>query len=197
MEIEEFLDTAFKRRQLQFTSSYCENLDIMTRRVSWRFIREARKLAGEIDFDKICQFDKNGFCSRENNGRRGDSRTAMCCCESCRRTVGYLNQIPKDVDTIKMYARNFNDRTGFWRKGKGCVLPREYRSRICVKYICLGKEYLLSDREKLILDMVANPYKYYLRYSNKNMEIAKFIDFELKKWVKKDALSTKKSLARD
>lgn len=191
MEIEKFLAIAFERRQLELTPNYYENLSNRTRQVSWWFIRETRKLTDEINFDKICQFDKGGFCSRENNGRRGSSRTVMCCCESCKRNVGYLYQIPKNVGIIKMYAENFDDETGFWREGKGCVLPREHRSRVCIKWVC-HKEELLSDREKLIRDAVVDPRKYYLRHSShtKHMGIAEFVDFELKKRVKKNALST-------
>ena len=62
---------------------------------------------------------------------------SMCCCGGCRYSVGYMNVF--NVDSIAKIARYYNDKTGFWREGKGCVLPRKYRSYTCLNHSCAGK----------------------------------------------------------
>lgn len=187
MKVIKFLDLGFRKRGLELTHHYYINLRSRDKRVPWWFIQQTRKLTSEIDFSKVCQFDKNGFCDRENSGFRGSFKTAMCCCRNCGEKVGYLYQIPKDVGIIEILAKNFNNKTGFWRKGKGCILIREYRSQVCIQFIC-GRRHVLSDREKLVLDMTIWPFVYYRRFSRCKTckTIHEFVDFELKKLIKEE-----------
>jgi hypothetical protein len=37
---------------------------------------------------------------------------------------------------LAYYARHFSIKTGFWRKGKGCILSRKMRSVTCLTHHC-------------------------------------------------------------
>ena len=77
-----------------------------------------------------CDFDKKGKCA-------GGRQSEMCCCQSCGGTIGYLGSYwPNSTKTLAKYARRFDKITGFWRKGKGCILPRELRSLTCSWHVC-------------------------------------------------------------
>lgn len=81
-------------------------------------------------FEFPCKFEK-GKCNSRSIMVANDP---MCCCGGCRESVGYLQMVfEKD---IWYYARRFNKKTGYWRKGKGCCLSREYRSKTCNTYYC-------------------------------------------------------------
>jgi hypothetical protein len=77
-----------------------------------------------IDFE--CNIQPNGSCKNHSTNR--------CCCYDCKNNIGYIhimfeNQIP-------YYAKKFNGKTGFWRKGKGCILPHHLRSITCLTHHC-------------------------------------------------------------
>ncbi len=76
--------------------------------------------------------------ARGGNMRSGESFSyaIMCCCGSCRGSVGHSEYFPSDLKDLKIIARYFNEQTGFWRAEKGCILPRKYRSATCLKYDC-------------------------------------------------------------
>lgn len=93
--------------------------------------RRFAKLTALVDYG--CNF-KGGKC--KNNGNGGIRSNGMGCCVGCERSFGYLRNIPVDWECIVKMARLFNKKTGFWRKSKGCVLPIELRSDICLGYIC-------------------------------------------------------------
>jgi hypothetical protein len=71
-----------------------------------------------------------------------------CCCGNCYNSVGYLSQLPNSYGDIQQIARCFSvpnvngvwvdkiEKLGFWRRGKGCILPREYRSNTCIVHAC-------------------------------------------------------------
>lgn len=82
-----------------------------------------------------CDFDKDGLCK---NKRRGEyyPKKEMCCCSGCRPTTGHMRQLPGDFKVVEYYAKLFDDGTGFWRKGTGCVLPRSHRSPTCLTHTC-------------------------------------------------------------
>ena len=110
-----------------------------------------------IDF--ACDFDDEGRCFAH------PIAPPSCCCSGCRRHNGYFNSVavgseaeenvvfvPLYRNAIKSYNRHFNDKTGFWRAGKGCILPRKYRSTTCVFYNCLERKG--KNREaRIIYDM--------------------------------------------
>lgn len=99
------------------------------------------KLTTFIDYG--CNFER-GKC--RNNGNRGIRSTGMGCCERCEGHFGYLRSIPVDWECIVKIARLFNKKTGFWRKGKGCALPIELRSVVCLNYVCTTHHYHYGTR---------------------------------------------------
>ncbi|KKM94828.1 hypothetical protein LCGC14_1194540 [marine sediment metagenome] len=99
------------------------------------------KLTSFIDYG--CNF-KRGKC--RNNGDDRLRSNGMGCCGGCDRHVGYLRSIPVDWKHLIKMARLFNKKTGFWRKGKGCALPSELRSSICLDYTCSGYNWALGVR---------------------------------------------------
>ena len=106
-----------------------------------------------IDFE--CEFGLNDkYCF-------GNARRIACCCSGCKYNKGYLRQMVYHQGIIivfgtdkavKLYNKHFNNETGFWREGKGCVLPRKYRSPTCVFHSCLdfqkGKKEKKRRRQK-------------------------------------------------
>lgn len=92
-----------------------------------KLLKALKRVSGYIPFP--CEFDKDGQC----NGK-GVSKDHMCCCGGCKDSVGYLNIVPES--DIPFYAKWYTGKTGFWRKGKGCILPREYRSSTCLTFYC-------------------------------------------------------------
>ena len=92
-------------------------------------------LTGKIDFR--CDF-KDGKCVEyrnriEHRDRKGESR---CCCGSCAVTIGFLTKEPISAEQVKAALRLYDHGTGFWREGKGCILPRKHRSFICLRHAC-------------------------------------------------------------
>jgi hypothetical protein len=78
-----------------------------------------------IDFD--CQINPKGGCRVTPNSIR-------CCCSNCYHNAGFF-RVMIDTDIIK-YSKQFSIRTGFWRKGKGCILPHKMRSVTCLTHHC-------------------------------------------------------------
>ena len=96
--------------------------------LSWEEWYALADLTDEIDWD--CQF-VGGNC-KSNRENMIDRET--CCCQGCNRTFGYLEHIPlAAADEVRTA---WNPTTGFWRAGKGCVLQRRLRSRLCLRFNC-------------------------------------------------------------
>jgi len=90
--------------------------------------------------------DKQATCSKQ---REYNTTDEMCCCSSCNTKLGYLKFIQNDPKVIKRIAGLFQPKTGFWRKGKGCILPRKYRSAVCLGYRCeSAKRYEINSMGK-------------------------------------------------
>ena len=68
--------------------------------------------------------------------REHDYTGEKCCCSSCDTSLGYLKFIQNDQEVIKRIAGLFQPKIGFWRKDKGCALPRKYRSAVCLGFRC-------------------------------------------------------------
>jgi len=86
-----------------------------------------------------CNFNKDGLCKvRQSNNvfDNVDEKAQMCCCGGCRPCIGFHYQMSPDYSVIEFYAQHFDEKTGFWRKGTGCVLPRSHRSSTCLTYNC-------------------------------------------------------------
>ena len=87
-----------------------------------------RKLKGFIQFvDFDCQISKKGGCKEH-------PETLKCCCFSCSDNAGFF-RVVLDTD-ITSYARKFSRTTGFWKEGKGCILPHNMRSTTCLTHHC-------------------------------------------------------------
>jgi hypothetical protein len=96
--------------------------------VNLHMLDEFKKLKGffrHINFD--CQIKKSGGC-KEN------SEFLKCCCSDCLWSIGYFRRM-LDKD-LTYYSKHFSFKTGFWRKGKGCILPHKMRSVTCLTYHC-------------------------------------------------------------
>ena len=113
------------------------------------YYKELANLTEKIDFG--CNFT-NGKC--ENGRKKG-------CCGSCRWAFGYLNpRFINGKDTIKdikkemiYYATKFHRFNGFWRRNKGCILPREKRSTTCLTHSCKGN---FDSYQGLLLNTLSN-----------------------------------------
>lgn len=107
--------------------------------------KELRNFFQHVDFG----------CEINNGGCRIHPKSITCCCNDCFHSIGYFN-IMFDTD-LKYYARRFADprkhankrkRVGFWEEGKGCVLPHNMRSRICLTHHCNNSSYPSYDPKK-------------------------------------------------
>ena len=58
----------------------------------------------------------------------------MLCCFDCESRIGFLRYINRK--SLKQIAKKFSNKTGFWRKDKGCILPISQRSSTCLAYCC-------------------------------------------------------------
>lgn len=94
--------------------------------------KKYKELTKYVDYN--CRF-KDGACfAYHDDHKSNENKPSMCCCGGCYSTVGWLDTI--NTSDLPKIARHFSYRTGFWRKGKGCILPRKYRSVTCVTYNC-------------------------------------------------------------
>lgn len=95
-----------------------------------------------VDYD--CQF-RNGTCQGPDLGREDG------CCSMCGKTFGYWCKEAGALDeaTVKTMAEFFEQRTGFFRDGTGCILPRELRSPTCLYIFCSDARMSGADRELL------------------------------------------------
>jgi len=107
---------------------------------SWKKYTKVAEATKDIDFG--CDFE-HGLCKKQRNVPpyySGDDEFkygTMGCCVRCNSSLGYLDHI--QPGTIMKYLRMFNLKTGFWRHGEGCILPRSMRSYTCLTYSCSDK----------------------------------------------------------
>lgn len=96
--------------------------------LTWNQWAKFTKMTSILDYG--CNFNVNGkICSAHDT-------EVMCCCRGCLSCIGYLDLIPDNKQIIKEIAFLFDEKHGFWRKKKGCMLPTKYRSKICITYRC-------------------------------------------------------------
>lgn len=94
--------------------------------IEWH-INDLKKLKAffeYINFD--CNIKPTGGCKQY-------ARVTRCCCSSCYDSCGYFRIMLSE--NITYYARHFQ-RSGFWRKDKGCILPHKMRSITCLTTHC-------------------------------------------------------------
>ena len=96
-------------------------------------------------FNFPCDF-KDGKCANK-------SRSIRCCCTNCAHCLGHFEGYwPCDTHLLADYARRFTSKNGFWRPGKGCILPRHMRSLTCAFYICsnIKKEFEKRNNDDIL-----------------------------------------------
>jgi hypothetical protein len=113
----------------------------------WDFKFALAEATDTIDYG--CDFNKSGLCKRKRRDRKSSK---MCCCAGCYYTMGYLDEIPINLADISKIAKHFTieDKQGFWRKDSGCILPRKYRSNVCLTYNC----YSLSPEDRFLIRLL-------------------------------------------
>lgn len=151
------------------------------RGMDFKTCRELAELTKFAEFG--CEFDKAGRCKNYKSVPPGE--LVMCCCNSCFYETGYLRTFPTGgwcngsrdkLKDLKTYARHFSEKTiivhgnkrqmGFWRPGKGCVLPRAHRSATCLTYTC-GQSDKLSDWEKQLFRLINGYIEFPIALNNK------------------------------
>src|SRR6266436_8968356 len=93
---------------------------------SWEVREAIAENIAKIDFG--CDF-KGNTCRAMREDRRG------CCCESCKSRHGFLEKIKPSA--LNKVLSLFDNVWGFWRPGKGCILPRKWQSPTCLFFACL------------------------------------------------------------
>jgi len=92
------------------------------------FLSDFRSLKGLIQYiDFNCQINETGGCKNNPDILR-------YCCNDCLSNAGYFKiMLNRDIG---FYSKIFSAKTGFWRKGKGCVIPHRMRSTTCLTHHC-------------------------------------------------------------
>lgn len=83
----------------------------------------------------------------------GSRRSPKCCCKCCAERIGHFGEIwPSNLAKLGKYAKKFTKINGFWRAGKGCILPRHMRSLVCAFFMCgqIQKEFNERNDSDLI-----------------------------------------------
>lgn len=140
--------------------------------MNWGTYEKLAALTKYIDYD--CRFtslgckqyrfkskkekDKRNEAYKKNNGGR-PIPSLMCCCGGCRHSIGHARSF--NIDSIAKVARYYNDKTGFWREGKGCILPRKYRSYTCLNHSCGGKNGVGMHLLEVMKMSEAQLYRYF------------------------------------
>lgn len=141
-----------KRKRLYPKMLLAHNRFAGSKTITRKLYKELANLTAKINFR--CNF-KNGTC-------RSGRSTERCCCSDCRESFGYLDTIffavyssdETILEEILYYIKKFSTITGFWRKDKGCILPRSRRSTTCLTYNCSDERF--SDEEKLLITSIRN-----------------------------------------
>ena len=152
--------------------------------LGWKYgtFMKLAELTSYLMFD--CDFNKKGLCKiRRKYTSALDDRAQMCCCSGCRPCLGFHYELSADYSIIEFYAKHFNEETGFWRKGKGCVLPRKYRSSTCLTYNC-DHNACRPDSHKALLKCLKGKNGSMTVDGKKSTEF--HIVADLRKWLKKE-----------
>lgn len=112
-------------------------------------------------------------CDFNGNKCAGGRRPPMCCCSGCKDFNGHFgSRWPNNLETLEPYAKYFNKNTGFWRKDKGCALPRHMRSLTCAFHVCnITKAEFDKRNDKDLRDLWSAVSSYTgcdCRYGNRN-----------------------------
>lgn len=175
MELGKFLKYLIDRRVCILNDHLLDSYSVGgVTKVPASFFRALAELTKDIDYG--CGFDAEGVCqrNRDRNYLQGIDtsplRRKQCCCGQCSSSVGYLGQITFDL--VDKYAELFDEKTGFWREGVGCVLSRQLRSATCLRHYCVTydtqtlKTKRLPPRSEAIITLLRDVAMAYLDYNN-------------------------------
>jgi len=104
-------------------------------KLTFRDERERKEVTKCIDYG--CE-----LCAHKNSQAK---RAKFRCCTNCASNFGYQGESVMNLQKIKLLMRSYDKKLGFWREGKGCILPREYRSITCLAFGCYLRESMRSD----------------------------------------------------
>lgn len=148
MRLKDFLEEVLMR----------ESISIGDRaELDWNWYEYTRyaELTSMVDFQ--CGFSESGVCKKYRlSGKPNKAQTeraSVCCCSGCRGSIGHMRCLPNHLGVLRKIAELFDEKTGFWRSGKGCVLPRKHRSLTCLFYRCdtkLGRGHPLYHLERMM-----------------------------------------------
>ena len=136
--------------------------------ISWSVYQRYAALTEFVDYK--CDFDKStGVCKTCKNfekfGRKSNDKA--CCCKGCASNVGYFKYIPANWGVLKLLAKNYSKTKGFWREGVGCILPRKYRSMLCLGHQCYMKVFNSPvTPDKLLIQFFKDPTMFKYHYRN-------------------------------
>jgi hypothetical protein len=119
----------------------------------WYDYQKLAELTEHINYH--CNFKPNGSCRGYNMINNG-----ICCCYFCFSSIGHHKELPCNYNQLMAYCKLFEpekkgkngklEALGFWRAGKGCILPRKMRSSICLSYNCRSAEEITPWSRKLL-----------------------------------------------
>ena len=136
------------------------------------FIKEVKNLTELIDFGCDC-FERQVSIYKGDTAYSGSSEREMVvgigCCISCRQTLGYAALNDSTIG-------RFDDRFGFWREGKGCILERWERSNICLLYSCKTLDSESSGIRCVITSLLAEARVPTKSHEVTNDELKKLLD---------------------
>lgn len=146
--------------------------------------RRFAHLTSKIDYG--CRFDEHGFCQKSLNYapkeelerlKGTDDVRCVCCCDRCAREAGYFfrdhNGKPKfDQKQWKLLCSLFDEKLGFWRSTTGCLIPRRYRSQICLTHCCDHSK--LQKVDEMMLQFLADDHVCYKTGLRRNESLEYF-----------------------
>uniref|UniRef100_A0A6M3JVF2 Uncharacterized protein n=1 Tax=viral metagenome TaxID=1070528 RepID=A0A6M3JVF2_9ZZZZ len=112
--------------------------------------KEYQKIAELTEYIKY----NCGIVDDKDNGKTrckgGQNISTGCCCSGCGNTIGYRKGISQTE--IPFLAKYFDEKTGYWREDKGCILPRKHRSVTCLVTKC----YSIGILSQLVLNIISS-----------------------------------------
>lgn len=118
------------------------------------FFQKLAKRTEEVEYH--CDIHENGCANTRANGHSDFS--GKCCCNKCYDKIGYYDELSlEDAELLAPFYKE-SKKHGFWRPGKGCVIPRHLRSVTCITYTCSFIK--VSYRDSLLLRAIdRGPYR--------------------------------------
>lgn len=120
----------------------------LTVAISWKEYTRRALLTATVDFG--CAHNGTTCAmTRKNPSYESKRKPGTACCYNCQNSYGNLRVIRPG--TSGYYARLFDWELGFWRPGRGCILPRPMRSDGCLGWQCY--EQFSKVRTELIMSI--------------------------------------------